>query len=134
MIDYTVIRQEIEVFIDSVISVPIQFENTRIPESPAFVAVTTQEATSALTGMNESSFQVAGDVIFQIYTPLFSGTDQSKQIASEIANALATSRIDAVTFQVPVLQSVGQVPETDLFQQNLIVPFNYFYAGILNSC
>ena len=135
MIDYTVVRRLFEQYIaTNFTEVPVQYENTRLHTESEFIAVFDQEADAEQMGMNETSFLIRGLIIIQIFTALGSGTQRSREIATKLSSLLNNASIGALSFEVSSLTSVGQVDDADYYQQNLTVPYSFFYNAIEDNC
>ncbi len=130
MIDFTVARRLFENYLKlNFTTVPIQNENTRIESgTEAYIALTDVGGESQSMGMGTDIFRVDGGFVIQIYTPLGSGTEQSRELASELAELLVNANLSGFTFTTPQLDTFGQVEEADYYQQNLTVPYVFFYG------
>lgn len=129
MIDYTAVRREIEVYLNSEFeTVPIVFENTDLSSrSIPHVSLVDTDISSNRTGFNEDSYIVTGRLTFNIFSQKGVGTEGARDIASEIITLLEDFNGNIV-FQEFIFQSVGLVDEGHLYRHILSVPYSYVYG------
>lgn len=116
--------------------VPVVFENTRVQQdrTGGFIDLTDIGMSNRIMGLGEDVSSVEGSIVIRIYTPLGSGTQLGRQIATALDTLLKGKNLSGLELGVPVFESFGQVPEADLFQQNLTFPYQYFYGQIESDC
>ena len=137
IIDYTVVRRKVEEFFDEEFSmVPIEKENTRInvDKTPAYISLTDISGDAESLGIGMDAFKVTGAFVIQIFTPLGKGTEQSRSIASSLADLLNNKDLSGFTFLTPELNAFGQVEDADYYQLNLTVPYVFAYGADEPSC
>lgn len=135
MIDYVFIRELIETFLEeNFTTVPIQFENLTIDDVEEYISVEDTNDDSEQLGSGIEAYRVYGAITIKIYTPLNTGTERSKQLATELTTLLTKKEVSTFTFSVPILSSFGQVKDSSHYQQNLTIPYTYIYGQNENVC
>jgi len=137
MIDYTAPRRAFEMHIDTNFAmVPVVFENTKPNQnlSGGFIDFTDLGGSADLMEMGGDVSSVKGSIVIRIYTPLGSGTQQGRQIATALDALLKGQNLSGLELGVPVFESFGQVEGADWFQQNLTFPYQYFYGQVESDC
>ena len=93
MIDYTEPRRALEMYIAANFSaVPVIFENVApdpsVDLSSGFIDFTDLGGSNVKMDISGDESQVKGNIVIRIYTPLGSGTQQGRQIASTLDTLL----------------------------------------------
>ena len=135
MIDFVFTRDLIETYLETNFNtVPIQFENKRIEDAIEYIAVEDSNNDTESLGSGINAYRIDGFLTIKIYTELGIGTNRSKTIASELVTLLNQKELETFMFQVPILNSFGQVKNADHYQQNLTIPYTYVYGQSENIC
>ncbi len=139
MIDYTEPRRALEMYVNTNFSaVPVIFENVAVDESVdlsgGFIDFTDLGGSNVKMDISGDESQVKGNIVIRIYTPLGSGTQQGRQIASTLDTLLKGQTLSGLHLMEPVFESFGQVEGADFFQQNLTFPYQFFYGQTESDC
>lgn len=137
MIDYTSVRQAIEVLINEELEdVLVVFENTATePVNVEHIEVFDETNRSDAMELGGVVQRVHGLLTITIFTTAGSGTERAREIATAVDTVLSSSDVDGLSFQGSELYSVGYTKSGHLYQHNLITPYSYFYGqDESNSC
>lgn len=136
MIDYTVVRREIESYIDANFNtVPMKFENTLLASIDT-EHITVEDGDLSRNRLDVSDpivSQVEGTLIIGIFTQVGIGTERGREIASELDSLLVNYNSD-IALSGSLLVSAGNVAESNLFRHNLSVPYTYVYGQTESNC
>jgi hypothetical protein len=136
MIDYTEIRRDLEFFLQaSFTECVIKFENVQLTviDPVEFIAVHDNTGESVKTQLGSPTQRTDGFVIIQIFTELYIGTERSKELATILSNMLVNQVIGDATYGDSELVTVGEIPESVYFQQNLRINYVFGAGGQCNA-
>ena len=137
MIDYTAPRRALEMYVDANFNmVPVLFENIKPNRDldGGYIDFTDIGTTTENLGMGEDVYSVRGQIIIRIFTPLGSGTQKGRQIATALDTLLTGQDLSGLKLEVPLFESFGEQPGVDWFQQNLTFNYQYFYGQVEGDC
>lgn len=127
MLDYTEQRRLVESYIgDNFTLCPIKFENLPLPTTDgkgptSYIAIFDKPSFAESTGMGETSAHKGGIVVVQIFVPLNTGTQLTREIAQSLADLLESTAIGGIHFDVSELYAA---PKSDSwYQSNLQIPY-----------
>ncbi len=131
MIDYTTVRETVEVYLNANFStLPIRFENTLLEaNNSGYVDIIDTDITSSTMDMSVGETKlVEGLLSINIFTQAGSGTELAREAASSLVGLLDDMNV-SIEFKSATFMSIGLVePEKHLYQHNLSVPYSYIYG------
>ena len=108
MIDYTSVREAIEVLMDTAITtIPIVFENTAIaPHNKEHLEVLDATTRAVPMDMGGIVGSVEGLLTIGIFTVAGSGTERAREIASTVDALFTKDAINGMAFSIPEFYGV----------------------------
>lgn len=134
MLDYTEVRRIFESYLKTYFTTcKIKFENVPLDTSELleWIAIFDKPISAESTGMQETTALTTGVLIIQIFTPIDTGTERSREIAEILATLLGDENLSGISLATPELHNAS--PDPSFFQQNLIVPYS-LVMGQTETC
>jgi len=132
MIDYNEPREKFEQYLDSIseITVPIVLENTAVKDIVGeHIEIMSFDNDAQIMEAGGSIYLITGSFLISIFTHQGSGTSKARDIASAIVNSISIPDvIPQMSFTEPEFTSVGPKEDSNLYENDLIIKYFYFYG------
>lgn len=124
---FDTIRQSAETIFNSWGTIPVAYDNVRPDfdqkDEAAWARITIVDGDSFNQSLGGTCIRRTGDVVIQIFTQQWEGSSLARQYADELSTLFSNKRSGDVQYWVARSLRVGHA--NDLYQYNVIIPFQY---------
>jgi len=125
--DFTTLQTTLEQYFETqwAARTPVTYENTKFDtSSTSWVRFTVKSDISKNAALGSSANRISGEIVVQVFTPLYRGTGAGNLIADDLITVLQNKNISGIFTYALTKVNVGNAQKQGYYQQNCSINFD----------